>query len=71
MENEVNNINKEAIVTEIIIPMKSLEYCSLEDFLILLYNIVGQFDRVFSKYDVKEFRKALKKPKISTFRGLL
>lgn len=49
MNKEINNIEKEAIETEIIIPMKSLEHCSLEEFFILLYIIVGQFDRVCSK----------------------
>lgn len=41
MENEVNNIKKEAIETEIITLISKLEHCSLEDFFILLYIIVG------------------------------
>ncbi len=52
MDNKVNNIDKEAIVTEIITLISKLEHClthcSLEDFFIQLYIIVGQFDRVSS-----------------------
>ena len=71
MENVTKKIDMEEIEKNIVKLIGNLEDCSLDDFLILFYSIVGEFDRVFSKYDVEEFKKAIHNPKIKSFRDLL
>ena len=71
MENVTKKIDMEEIEKDIVKLIGNLEDCSLDDFLILFYSIVGEFDRVFSKYDVEEFKIAIHNPKIKSFRDLL
>lgn len=65
----MQNIDK--IENDIIELIKNLEDCKIDDFLLLFNKIIEEFDRVFSKYEIDDFKVILSNPEIKTFRDLL
>lgn len=63
--------NIEKIENDIVELMKNLENTTIENFNFLMFKIVSEFDRVFSKYEIEDFKKALSNPDIKTFKDLL
>ena len=65
----MQNIDK--IENDIIELIKNLEDCKIDDFLLLFNKIIEEFDRVFSKYEIDDFKVILSNSEINTFRDLL
>lgn len=65
----MQNIDK--IENDIIELIKNLEDCNIDDFLFLFHKIIEEFDRVFGKYEIDDFKVILSNPEIKTFRDLL
>jgi hypothetical protein len=65
----MQNIDK--IENDIIELIKNLEDCKIDDFLLLFNKIIEEFDRVFSKYEIDDFKVILSNSEIKTFRDLL
>lgn len=65
----MQNIDK--IENDIIELIKNLEDCIIDDFLLLFNKIIEEFDRVFSKYEIDDFKVILSNSEIKTFRDLL
>lgn len=65
----MQNIDK--IENDIVELIKNLEDCNINDFLLLFNKIIEEFDRVFSKYEIDDFKVILSNSEIKTFRDLL
>lgn len=65
----MQNIDK--IENDIIELIKNLEDCKIDDFLLLFNKIIEEFDRVFGKYEIDDFKVILSNSEIKTFRDLL
>ena len=65
----MQNIDK--IENDIIELIKNLEDCKIDDFLLLFHKIIEEFDRVFGKYEIDDFKVILSNSEIKTFRDLL
>lgn len=65
----MQNIDK--IENDIIELIKNLENCKIDDFLLLFNKIIEEFDRVFGKYEIDDFKVILSNSEIKTFRDLL